>query len=139
MYERILVTVEVSEADRTIIEHVKPLAKALKSTVILLHIATGAPAKWKGEAAGGEEIEGDQAYLAKVKAELSAEGIQVETEMGFGNPADEIVKWVNAKQCDLIAMSTHGHRFFGDLFYGATAHNVQHRVTVPMLLLRVKS
>ena len=139
MYERILVTLEVSDADRTIIEHVKPLAKAMHSAVTLLHIATGAPAKWKGESAGGEEIEGDQAYLAKVRAELKAEGIEADTEMGFGNPADEIVKWVQAKHCDLIAMSTHGHRFFGDLFYGATAHKVQHRVTVPMLLLRVKN
>ena len=56
----------------------------------------------------------------------------------FGNPATEIVKWVNAKHCDLIAMSTHGHRFFGDLFFGATAHKVQHLVSVPVLLLRAK-
>ena len=42
------------------------------------------------------------------------------------------------KGCDLIAMSTHGHKFLADLFLGQTAHHVQHNVEVPVLLLRAK-
>ena len=38
--------------------------------------------------------------------------------------------------CDLIAMSTHGHRFLGDVLHGATADRVRHLVKVPVLLLR---
>lgn len=33
-------------------------------------------------------------------------------------------------------MSTHGHRFLADLFLGTTAVRVQHRISVPVLLLR---
>ncbi len=36
-------------------------------------------------------------------------------------PLSEIIKWVKQKGCDLVAMSTHGHRFLADLFLGTTA------------------
>ena len=61
-----------------------------------------------------------------------------ETVLAFGEPADEIVKWINEKGCDLVAMSTHGHRFLADLFLGTTATRVQHKVSVPVLLLRAR-
>jgi len=73
-----------------------------------------------------------------VREELRQEGIPADAELAYGNPATEIVKWVNEKHCDLIAMSTHGHRFFADLFLGTTAMKVQHQVSVPVLLLRAK-
>jgi nucleotide-binding universal stress UspA family protein len=61
-----------------------------------------------------------------------------ETVLAFGEPADEIVKWIRDKGCDLVAMSTHGHRFLADLFLGTTASRVQHQVKVPVLLLRAR-
>jgi nucleotide-binding universal stress UspA family protein len=85
-----------------------------------------------------EEITEDTAYLERIKAELIADGIPTDAELAYGNPAAEIIRWVQEKNCDLIAMSTHGHRFFGDQFFGTTAHKVQHNVHVPVLLLRVK-
>ena len=38
--------------------------------------------------------------------------------------------------CDLIAMSTHGHRLIGDLILGSVASEVRHRTDIPVLLLR---
>jgi len=35
-------------------------------------------------------------------------------------------------------MSTHGHRFLADLVLGTTASRVQHKVSVPVLLLRAR-
>ena len=32
---------------------------------------------------------------------------------------------LNKKGCDLVAMSTHGHRFLADIFLGTTASQVQ--------------
>ena len=65
-----------------------------------------------------------------------AAGLPADAELAFGEPAREIIKWVEQKSCDLVAMSTHGHRFLGDLFFGTTAFRVQHEVRVPVLLLR---
>jgi nucleotide-binding universal stress UspA family protein len=139
MYQTILVTLDATDADRTILEHVRPLAKSFHSRLILLHVADGWTARTYGEDAVSREISEDREYLEKVKGELLAQGIPADAELAFGNPAAEIIRWVQQKNCDLIAMSTHGHRFFGDLFFGATAHKVQHSVNVPVLLLRVKN
>ena len=138
MYDTILVTLDATDADKTILDHVRPLAKCMSSKLVLLHVADGWTARTYGPNAVSPEIAEDRAYLAKIKAQLEADGIPVDAELAFGNPATEIVKWVQEKHCDLIAMSTHGHRFLGDLFFGTTAHRVQHLVTVPVLLLKVK-
>ena len=73
-----------------------------------------------------------------VKAEFDAAVVPAATALAYGEPATEIVKWVEANGCDLVAMSTHGHRWLGDLVYGTTASDVQHRLSVPVLLLRAK-
>ena len=39
---------------------------------------------------------------------------------------------------DLIAMTTHGHRFISDILHGSTADKVRHEVDIPVLLLKVK-
>ena len=138
MYETILVTLDGTPSDRAIIGHVKELAKLAHSRLVLLHVADGWAARTYGSDAVSREISEDTAYLEKIRGELQAEGIATDAELAYGQPADEIVKWVEQKGCDLVAMSTHGHRFFGDLFLGTTATRVQHRVSVPVLLLRAK-
>ena len=65
-------------------------------------------------------------------------GIPAEAELAYGEPVKEIIKWVQRKGCDLVAMSTHGHRFLADLFLGTTATRVRHSISVPVLLLRAK-
>ena len=139
MYNTILVTLEGTSTDRAIIEHIKALAKFMRSRVVLLHVATSAVAQWRGPDAAGEEIEEGQAYLNGVKAEFEAFGVSAEAQLAYGTPpAKQIVKWVQDNGCDLVAMSTHGHRLLGDLFLGATASEVQHSISVPVLLLRAK-
>ncbi len=137
MYKTILVTLEATPTDRAIIEHVKKLAKLMKSRVVLLHVATSAVAQWRGPDAAGEEVEEGQAYLNGVKAEFEAAGIPAESQLAYGTPpARQIVKWVQEHGCDLVAMSTHGHRLLGDLLLGVTAFEVQHSLNVPVLLLK---
>ncbi len=98
----------------------------------------GWAARTYGADAVSPEITEDKAYLEKVRAEFQTAGIPTEAELAYGEPADEIIKWVDEKGCDLVAMSTHGHRFVADLFLGTTASRVQHNISVPVLLLRAK-
>jgi nucleotide-binding universal stress UspA family protein len=116
-----------------------PLAKMFASRIYLLHVADGWAARWFGPDAVSPEVTEDRAYLARLQSELQAKGLQVEAELAFGEPVKEILRWVAEKGCDLIAMGTHGHRLLGDLFLGATATHVQHRVDVPMLLIRKRT
>src|SRR5215472_9274814 len=138
MYDTILVTLDGTASDRAIIEHVKGLAKLARSRLVLLHVADGWAARTYGRDAVSSEINEDTAYLEKVRAEFRSEGITTDADLAFGDPATEIVRWVGRKGCDLVAMSTHGHRFLGDLFFGTTANRVQHNISVPVLLLRAK-
>ena len=138
MYKTILVTVDGTPTDRAIIDHVKELAKIAHSRVALLHVADGWAARTYGPDAVSPEISDDTTYLKKIREEFESCGISAQAELAYGDPAKEIIKWVEQKGCDLVAMSTHGHRFLGDLFLGTTASRVQHRVRVPVLLLRAK-
>jgi nucleotide-binding universal stress UspA family protein len=138
MYKTILVTVDGTPTDRAIIEHVKQLAKLTQGKVVLLHVADGWAARTYGPDAVSREISEDTAYLQKIQVEFQSAGIPAAAELAYGEPADEIIKWVQQKGCDLVAMSTHGHRFLADVFLGTTATRVQHKISVPVLLLRAK-
>jgi len=138
MYKTILLTLDGTPTDRAIIEHIQQLAKLARSRVVLLHVADGWAARTFGPDAISPEITADTAYLNRIQAEFLAAGIPAGAELAYGEPADEIIKWVEQKGCDLVAMSTHGHRLIADIFLGATASRVQHRISVPVLLLRAK-
>jgi nucleotide-binding universal stress UspA family protein len=138
MYDTILVTLDGTPTDRAIIEHVKQLAKLAHSRLVLLHVADGWAARTYGPDAVSPEIAEDTAYLEKVRAEFQSADIVAQAELAYGDPSKEIIKWVQQKGCDLVAMSTHGHRFLADVFLGTTASRVQHSVSAPVLLLRAK-
>ena len=56
MYKKILVTLDATPTDRAIIEHIKELARALHSRVVLLHVADGWAAQTLGPDAISPEI-----------------------------------------------------------------------------------
>ena len=138
MYDKILVTLDATPTDRAIIEHIKVLAGLMHSRVVLLHVADGWAAKAYGADAVSPELKEDTAYLEKIRAEFASAGVPVTAELAYGEPAKEIIAWVEKNGCDLVAMSTHGHRFVGDVIFGTTARHVRHAISVPLLLLRAK-
>jgi nucleotide-binding universal stress UspA family protein len=138
MYNTILVTLDGTPSDRAIIEHIKQLAKLAHSRLVLLHVADGWAARTYGPDAVSPEIAEDTAYLEKVRSEFESAGITAQAELAFGEPASQIIEWVKQKGCDLVAMSTHGHRLLADIFLGATATRVRHNISAPVLLLKAK-
>jgi nucleotide-binding universal stress UspA family protein len=140
MYQRILVAVENSEADRTILAHVTRLAKLTGGQLLLVHVADGWAARHFDDLKlrESEEMKADREYLEQLKRDLTSQGFIVETRLARGDPASELIKAATDQNADLIAMSTHGHRFFSDLLHGTTADKVRHLVKVPVLLLRAQ-
>ena len=141
MYQTILIPVENSQADQTILDHIRPLAKLTGASLLLLHVANGWVARHFDQLklVESDEIKEDRAYLERCAQDLRAEGFSVAHALAMGEPSDEIIKFARQHQVDLIAMSTHGHRFISDLLYGATADKVRHQVEVPVLLLKARS
>jgi nucleotide-binding universal stress UspA family protein len=140
MYRRILVAIEHSSADRTIIDHVAQLAQLTGATLILVHVADGWAARHFDQLKlrESEEMKEDRAYLDRLRAELVGKGLTVDARLAMGDPSTELIRAAEDQQVDLIAMSTHGHRFLNDLIRGATADRVRHMVKVPVLLLRAQ-
>jgi nucleotide-binding universal stress UspA family protein len=141
MYRRILVAVENSGADNTILAHVAELARLTGASLLLVHVADGWAARNFDQLKlrESEEMKIDRDYLERLRRELEGRGLSVETRLAMGDPATELVKVSEEQGVDLIAMSTHGHRFVKDVLLGATADKVRHLVKVPVLLLRAQS
>jgi nucleotide-binding universal stress UspA family protein len=140
MYKRILVPVEHSDADRTILDHVQALARMCGATLVLLHVADGWAARAYDELQlrDSKEIREDRAYLASLVEGLEARGFAVESRLAMGDPATEIIRAAEAEHADLVAMATHGHRFVKDILLGATADRVRHELKVPVLFLQAQ-
>jgi nucleotide-binding universal stress UspA family protein len=140
VYKRILVAVEHSPADRTIVTHVTALAKLTGAELLLVHVADGFAARNfdRLKLRESEEMKEDRAYLESLRADLAAQGLKVSTHLALGDPAQELIRAADDGNVDLIAMSTHGHRFLSDVIHGATADRVRHLVKIPVLLLRAQ-
>ena len=140
MYRRILVALDHTKADESLLPHVAALAALTRAELLLVHVADGWAARNFDQLKlrESEEMKADRAYLERVRGDLANRGLKVETMLAMGDPATELIRVAEEQRVDLIAMSTHGHRFLADLLHGTTADRVRHLVKVPVLLLRAQ-
>jgi len=131
-----MIPLDNSITDEAILLHVRPLAKMCKSSLILIHVADGFMARNQRYLGESEEMRMDQEYLDKRVGELQAEGFTVKAILATGEPSKQILEFADKEKCDLIAMSTHGHRGLSDVILGSVADDVRHRTDIPVLLLR---
>ena len=138
MYRKILVALENSLADQSLLPHVTELAARLGSELLPVHVADGWVARNYSQLklAESEEMRADRAYLNDTAEQLRGQGLTVVAHLALGDPPTEILKIAETAHCDLIAMTSHGHRLIGDLIYGSTIHEVRHRTSIPVLLVR---
>ena len=139
MYKKILVALDNSPTDKAMFAHIAELAKVHGAELLLVHVADGWAARNynRFQLADSEEMKEDRAYLEREAGDLRARGLKVETHLALGDPATEILQASTDAACDLIAMTTHGHRFFKDLLYGSTITQVRHLAKMPVLLVNV--
>jgi len=140
MYTRILVPLENSPTDDTILRYVRPLAREAGATLLLVHVADGWAARNLKELAlrESEEIREDRAYLERVSETLRQEGFDVDAVLAAGDPSSEIADAAVRERCDLIAMATHGHRGLNDVVRGSVASELRHKTFVPILMVRAR-
>jgi universal stress protein A len=139
MFKKILVALDNSPTDQAMFSPIVELAKVHGSELLLLHVSDGWAARNynRFQLAESEEMKDDRAYLEKTAGDLHAKGVEVKTQLALGDPATGILKTAEEEACDLIAMTTHGHRFLKDLLYGSTITQVRHLAKVPVLLMNV--
>jgi nucleotide-binding universal stress UspA family protein len=137
MYRHILIPLDNSPADEQILAHIRPLARLTGAKLTLIHVADGFVARNQKTLNLGEspEITEDRSYLQRREKDLCSEGFDARAVLALGDPTDQILATAEQGGCDLIAMSTHGHRFITDLILGSVASEVRHRTHIPILLV----
>jgi nucleotide-binding universal stress UspA family protein len=138
MYTRILVPLENSPYDESILAHVRRLARHCDAAIVLIHVADGWVARniKELELRESEEMREDRAYLERISVALRKEGYDVDAVLAAGDPAAEISETALREKCDLIAMATHGHRGLNDVVRGSVASELRHKTLVPVLMVR---
>ena len=140
MYQKILVPVENSANDQVILNHIQELVALTGAKLLLVCVANGWVARNFDQLKlrESEEMRRDREYLANLCETFRAKGIEADYILAYGEPSDEIIRIAREQEVDLIAMTTHGHRFISDLLYGSVSHDVRHAVNIPVLLLKAK-
>ena len=141
MYRKILVALDHTASDETLLPHIVQLAGLMKSELLLVHVADGWVARNYDQLnlAGSEEMQKDWQYLEETVARLRRDtGLTVDSRLALGNPPVQILKVADTEQCDLIALASHGHRLVGDIIHGSTIEAVRHRARVPIVVVPEK-
>ena len=131
IYKRILVTIDCSDVDKAIIEHVSALARQNNAHIYLLHVV-------HSHTLDQDRALRDQAQtcLEGYRATLRTQGIEAHLVIRSGEPDAEILDEIATKDYDLVAMATHGHTFLGDLLFGSVSRSLKHKINIPLLLLK---
>src|SRR5947209_20635822 len=135
MYQQILIPLENSSADETILAHIKPLARLTNARIHLVHVADGWVARNFNQLqlAESEEMKQDRLYLEERQRQLIDDGFFCGVVLALGEPSDEIIKLTREEDIDVIATTTHGHPFISDIMYGATDDEGRQAVDVLVL------
>lgn len=78
----------------------------------------------------------DRERLEKLRQTLMKKGVlQVETEVCYGVPFQEITRLIRERDAHLVVMGTQGRGFVGEFFLGSVSHNVVRHSVAPVLLI----
>ena len=142
MYRRILVALDHTKADESLLPHIAALAALTQAELLLVHVADGWAARNydRLKLVESEEMREDRAYLERTALEMrERHGLTVSSVLALGDPPREILRLSEESHCDLIAMTTHGHRLNGDILFGSTIDYVRHRSKTPLLIVSPKT
>ena len=142
MYKRMLVPLDGSELAEVVFTYAKGLAGRLGLDLILLHVCSPeeselAPMHRAYIERAGEIVKRQSQEVQERKGIKSGvKAIEARVEMAVGRPADEILRYANEGDVDLILMATHGRSGIGRWVMGSVADKVLRLSKVPIWLVR---
>ena len=130
------VALEHTDGDAKIISAAITLAKSHNASITLVHVVDTPGVTVYGNESESLHSTNDHAYLERLAAEIAERDFQVNTDLRFGRPVEELVKSVKANGFDLLVLGSHGHRLMGDIIYGETVDSVRHAIDIPVFVVR---
>jgi len=143
MIKKILLPTDFSEGSKNALPYAMELAKQYNASLYLIHVIYDL-----SQASGLHvpHVNLDQLYLeieAAAKKELERfgleelRGLNVHREIIRGVPYEEIIKFAEKNQIDLIVIGTHGRKGLEKVFFGSTAEQVVRRAPCAVLTVRL--
>jgi nucleotide-binding universal stress UspA family protein len=142
MIERILIATDGSESAHEALEFGLDLAAKQNARAFVVHVAPAVDVTpyanfgYVAPSVPHEFNEHDRESLQEA-AELAAEkGVDVETALLKGRPADEIVTYADTIDADLILVGSRGHGAIASALIGSVSRGVLHESRRPVLIVR---
>jgi len=140
-WRRVLVPLDFSLTSLRALGVAVPLAKLSGARLLLLHVIEPNPYPTGMEGAVlvmSDEVisKHAQRQLPQVARRFIPKSIRTTSLVGHGRAADVIVETAEAKEVDLIVLSTHGHTGFDRLLMGSTAEQVVRQAKCPVFVVR---
>lgn len=145
---RLLVPLDGSERGEKILPYVEEMGERLSLEIVLLRVvAPGTHVRtvggldfvyFKDKDMESMKINARD-YLKRLVAKLKHRVRTVIPEVEVGEPHQEIIKYAEKHDCDLIAMSSHGHSCVERWTYGSVTYKIMHQSTKPVLLVPLKA
>jgi nucleotide-binding universal stress UspA family protein len=149
--QKILVPIDFSEGAQPAIELAATMARKFGSSVELLHVwqpppliplpIVVMPSSPEAEPVNMEELARTTAgaQMKEIVTRLRDQGIaEVQSRVGVGSPAHEIVELAALGHFDLIVMGTHGRSGLAHAVVGSVAEKVVRRAKCPVLTVRAR-
>jgi nucleotide-binding universal stress UspA family protein len=144
--KNILTPTDFSETALLAIEHSAFMARISKATLHLLHVIKISEFAYtiNNPAAPGYGIQEVENFSLQKLDEIAAAlkvkyGININTSISKGNPAEEIEIAVTNFNIDVVIMGTHGASGFNEYFIGSNAHKTIKKCHCPVLTVQVDS
>jgi len=132
--KKILVPTDFSDSSAAALELAMCLARDHDATLLIVHVRENPGGVGEGQAA----VNKDEAYLHRLLQEAGrrAAGIGCSRHLLEGDPGEQIVKFAEQQQVDLIALGTHGRRGIVRWLMGSVAESVVRRASCPVLTIK---
>jgi nucleotide-binding universal stress UspA family protein len=141
MYKRILLPLDGSERAEQVLPSAIAQARCFEAELVLLRVFEPLPVDCCVppvvlDQAAEQASALARDYLQRIAADLRERGIPASVMTVEGRPEEEILRFAQEGQMDLIVMSTHGRSEVSRLLMGSVADHVVRTASVPVLLVR---
>jgi nucleotide-binding universal stress UspA family protein len=139
---KIVIATDGSDSAREALEFGLDLAAEQDATACVVHVAPSVDAMPCASfmvltpSIPHELCEHDREPLNEAVQIASEKGVDVETELLKGHPADEIVAFADTIDADLIVVGTRGHGSIASALLGSVSRDVLHESRRPVLIVR---
>lgn len=132
----ILVPTDFSETSDLALRHAVEAARTYGARLYLVHVPGPTGEDFEADFPVGRFETTVRQRLAAFVSEDEIAALRPEYALRIGAPAEEIVRYAQDREIDLIVMGTHGRKGVAHMLLGSVAEHVVRAAPCPVLLVR---